>query len=287
VLGVHAEHGGLEVIFERSTVESGCSGTARCVSSAAASVVTSCIASNRDLARRRPCGSPVFLREARHREPLAHDGDSGSQLERVVLANGRSVIVKHISAAWDWIMRATHDAGREAALWDSGVLQELPPSVDYPVLATEREGDGWAIALGDVGAELIGSRRLSRDECRSLLHAADTIHRHFQGRPVAGLSTLADRAFMFSPRWLQRNAKVATGRRSYRALLAALRRPRGQRGRVSRAATGRSSDAADRRVGAQWKHAHPRRLHQQQPRPRQRQGDYHRLGDGDRCSQRR
>jgi hypothetical protein len=47
------------------------------------------------------------------REPLAAtDGRSGSLLERVVLAGGEALVVKHVRAGGDWIMRATHDGGR-------------------------------------------------------------------------------------------------------------------------------------------------------------------------------
>jgi hypothetical protein len=34
--------------------------------------------------------------------------------------------VKHISASFDWIMRATHDTGREAELWLGGYLSGPP-----------------------------------------------------------------------------------------------------------------------------------------------------------------
>jgi hypothetical protein len=34
----------------------------------------------------------------------------------VVLAGGEVVVVKHVRAGGDWIMRATHDGGRVAEL---------------------------------------------------------------------------------------------------------------------------------------------------------------------------
>ncbi|MDQ1425326.1 MAG: hypothetical protein QOD72_2824, partial [Acidimicrobiaceae bacterium] len=120
---------------------------------------------------------PSFLRDARSREPLPHAGDSGSYLERVVLADGNGSIVKHISPSFDWIMRATHDTGREAELWLGGYLRDLP-SVEVPMMAVERECDGWAIAQRDVSDALIADRApLSREETRRLLEAADVLHR--------------------------------------------------------------------------------------------------------------
>ena len=143
---------------------------------------------------------PSFLRDARERTPLPHAGDSGSYLERVLLADGRTAIVKHISPSVDWIMRATHDTGREAELWEAGHLQELS-SIDVPTFGVEREGhDGWAIAMRDVSETLVADRSpVGREENRRFLEAADALHRQFDGRVLPGLCSLADRLFMFSP----------------------------------------------------------------------------------------
>ena len=61
------------------------------------------------------------------REPLAAaDGRSGSLLERVVLADDRALVVKHVLDGGDWIMRATADHGRAAELWSAGVFPGCP-----------------------------------------------------------------------------------------------------------------------------------------------------------------
>ena len=61
------------------------------------------------------------------REPLAvADGRSGSLLERVVLAGGEALVVKHVRDGGDWIMRASHDHGRAAELWSSGCWPGCP-----------------------------------------------------------------------------------------------------------------------------------------------------------------
>jgi hypothetical protein len=68
-----------------------------------------------------------LLAEVVAREPLAAaDGRSGSLLERVVLAGGATLVVKHVRDGGDWIMRASHDHGRAAELWTSGVLARVP-----------------------------------------------------------------------------------------------------------------------------------------------------------------
>ena len=69
-----------------------------------------------------------MLEAIAERVPLGSGGDgkSGSRIERVTLADGRGFVVKHVSPAWDWIMRATHDAGRIAVLANGGTLRRVP-----------------------------------------------------------------------------------------------------------------------------------------------------------------
>jgi hypothetical protein len=89
-----------------------------------------------------------LLAGATRREPLAAaDGLSGSPLERVVLAGGEVVVIKHVRAGGDWIMRATHDGGRVAELWASGILRRVPATIDHAILAVEEDGDGWAVVM--------------------------------------------------------------------------------------------------------------------------------------------
>jgi hypothetical protein len=85
-----------------------------------------------------------MLAGAVRREPLAAtDGRSGSLLERVVLAGGETLVVRHARAASDWIMRATgDDGGRVAIPWSSGLLRRVPEVIEHAILAVEREGDG-------------------------------------------------------------------------------------------------------------------------------------------------
>lgn len=140
-----------------------------------------------------------FLKDATHRRPLSHAGDSGAVLETARLGDGTKVVIKHIRSSHDWIMRATHDQGREAQLWLSGHLRELD-GIYYPVLAAGPEEDGWVIALRDVSRDLVPlGKTVSRDEAVRLLAGADSLHRAFEGCEVGGLSSLADRTYVFSP----------------------------------------------------------------------------------------
>jgi thiamine kinase-like enzyme len=131
---------------------------------------------------------------------LDHDGYSGAVLERVALADGRRLILKRISTRTDAIMRATRDPGRAALLWTSGVLDRLPPVIDHTVVAAERDGDGWLIAMSDVSDALLpDDRSLSRAESRRILEAAAAMHRHFIREQSELLCQLIDHLAMLTP----------------------------------------------------------------------------------------
>jgi hypothetical protein len=149
-----------------------------------------------------------MLAGAVRREPLvAADGLSGSPLERVVLAGGEVLVVKHVRPGGDWIMRGTHDRGRVAELWTSGLLGRVPDAIDHAVLAVEPDGDGWAVVMRDVSAALLPeAARLSRAASRRVLEAAAALHRAFPGAPPPALCPLADRYSLLSPATARREA---------------------------------------------------------------------------------
>jgi hypothetical protein len=145
------------------------------------------------------------------REPLAAaDGRSGSLLERVVLANGRTLVVKHVRDGGDWIMRASHDHGRAAELWSSGVLARVPDVIDHAVVGAERVEDGWVVIMRDVSAALIPDHaRLSRGDSRRVLEAAAALHAGFWDDPPLELCSMADRYRFLSPATARREADGA------------------------------------------------------------------------------
>jgi hypothetical protein len=149
-----------------------------------------------------------MLAGAVRREPLAAvDGRSGSLLERVVLAGGETLVVKHVRSGGDWIMRACHDQGRAAELWASGVLARVPAAIDHAVLGAERSGAGWVVVMRDVSAALVPDQvRLRRQDSRRVLEAAAALHAAFWGEPPLALCSLADRYGLFSPATARREA---------------------------------------------------------------------------------
>jgi hypothetical protein len=98
---------------------------------------------------------------------------------------GRRYVLKRVSAEWDWIMRATDDwHGREAMLWQQGVLDRLPPEIAHPVLACAEDGLGWAILMRDVSETLMNpTSPVSVDDNELLLDAMAALHAAFWDEP--------------------------------------------------------------------------------------------------------
>ncbi len=150
---------------------------------------------------------PLPFDDVIQRTPLAADGAySGSLLEYVVVRDGRRV-VKHLSPTRDWIMRATHDHGREATLWCDGLYERLAPAIEVPIIDAVRTADGWVLVMDDVFAELSATgHRLTRRDARRLFRAARTIHDTCRSNIPDGLSMLDDRLRLFSQATAEREA---------------------------------------------------------------------------------
>ncbi len=133
-------------------------------------------------------------------EPLVSTGWSGNLLERVVLEDGRRLVAKRIVPGTNWIDRHTKDEGREGLLFTSGVLARVPGAVDHAVLAAERDGDAWWVVMRDVSDSLLADgQRLSREEHRRILEAANLMWEEFWGERIPHLCSLPDCFHLFSP----------------------------------------------------------------------------------------
>lgn len=137
------------------------------------------------------------------RAPLGAPGASGAILERLSLADGRTLVRKAFNADADWMMRATHDPGRAATLWTSGAMDGLPAVIDPAIVRIERDASrpaGWVLYLEDVSAWFIERGTLvEASECRRVLAALASLHAAFwsddpDARPHAGLADLASLA---------------------------------------------------------------------------------------------
>jgi hypothetical protein len=135
------------------------------------------------------------------RAPLAHGGNSGAALERVVLADGSALVAKRVGPEADWLGRATRDRGRTALLWAAGAFARMPADLDHGIEAVLEDGDGWWVVMRDLsGALLADGRRLSRAESARVLGLAAQLHAEFAGDVPGGAARLEDRLGMSSLR---------------------------------------------------------------------------------------
>jgi Phosphotransferase enzyme family len=142
------------------------------------------------------------------REPMdkTADSKSGSTFERVVI-DGEPYVLKHLHVDHDWLARATGDlACRPALVWELGLLDALPPTIDHAVVGVAtglgRAGLGAALLLRDVGDSLVveGSATLDpQQHQRFIEHMAD-LHAAFWGwEDTIGLQPLSHRLYELSP----------------------------------------------------------------------------------------
>jgi hypothetical protein len=145
---------------------------------------------------------------------IAQYNKSGSRLLRLTLNHGQrpSLILKQISPATDWLMRATNDSRcRSVALWEHALLDQLPPEIDHAILACARDDHNWAILLRDVSADLLPTARFNLTDHEFMLAAMAALHAAFWqsprlADPELGLCGLRDVYTMFAPQTGEREA---------------------------------------------------------------------------------
>jgi aminoglycoside phosphotransferase (APT) family kinase protein len=90
--------------------------------------------------------------------PFPTDGWSGASFSLLQRPDGGRFVLKRDGYATNWIARATADTGhREAVLAAAAAVDgiEVPESIELPYLGAARDGDGVAILMPDVSAELL------------------------------------------------------------------------------------------------------------------------------------
>jgi aminoglycoside phosphotransferase (APT) family kinase protein len=140
------------------------------------------------------------------------DGKSGSPVERLRLADGQTVVVKRVRPYGDWIMRAMHDEGRAARLWQRGILGRVPGVIDHAVLGVVPEDGGWLVVMRDAAGFLVPRGHvLTRDQSRRVIGAVHALHESFAGEDLPGLAPLADRYTVLGPALAVRERDGADG----------------------------------------------------------------------------
>jgi hypothetical protein len=134
------------------------------------------------------------VESAIERVPLT-SGFSGAPLEKVLLRDGRALIVKHIAQRWSWVMRATNDDGREASIWTQG--RRAAPNIETAIVESVRLRDRWLLYMDDVTDPVSKVAAMSLSEEVVLLQRIASAF----GEPssAAQLCSLNDRLSLFSP----------------------------------------------------------------------------------------
>lgn len=131
------------------------------------------------------------------------DSYSGARFEWVVIAGVRHLL-KYQDLRDDVFMRATGDRGRRyVALWESGILDALPETIDHATVGCAFDGQVGAILMRDIGSTLLppGDVVIPMAQHRRFLTHMATMHAGFWGfRDTVGLTPLGNRYVFFGPR---------------------------------------------------------------------------------------
>lgn len=148
----------------------------------------------------------AILDAALRRTPVNDDGRSGATLERVLLADGSSVVVKVFDPSVDLVMRLSGDTrGREVEFFRRGVLDRLPASVLHPVI------DGWyddtgrgVLVMRDLGeAVLSWTSVVTERQAATIFRAVAELHAAYLDAAPDGLTPLGTVLRMFEPQRLR------------------------------------------------------------------------------------
>ncbi|WP_432478327.1 hypothetical protein [Nocardioides sp. GXQ0305] len=134
---------------------------------------------------------------------VEHVGKSGAALERVTLADGRTVVVKRVTPETDLTLAIFDQAyAHEYLLWRSGGFERLPDGVGHAVVDGWTEGDDTTvIVMRDLGdAVLSWEDRLDAARCRWVLDRVAALHLAYLGDPPTAVAPLAPMLDMFAPR---------------------------------------------------------------------------------------
>jgi hypothetical protein len=126
----------------------------------------------------------ALLAGATSREPMkTADSLSSASFERVVI-DDRPYVVKHLSTASDWIMRATGDvACRPLWVWRTGILDTLPDCIDPLIVdvAHDSQTGVTTLLMPDVGEYLVpeGSGLLPFEQHHRFIDHMAALHAAF------------------------------------------------------------------------------------------------------------
>jgi hypothetical protein len=125
---------------------------------------------------------------------------SAAVLERVELADGRHLVLKHLPADGDWLTRASGGTDRVRRIWQSGLLPRLGRVVDHTVIDVVRIAGRDVVVMRDATAELLAPQvPVPRQTSRELLAGLAMLHDVARAEPVFPLCPIGARYGMFAP----------------------------------------------------------------------------------------
>jgi aminoglycoside phosphotransferase (APT) family kinase protein len=136
------------------------------------------------------------------RSPLRGDAEaySGATLERVELADGQHLVLKHLPPAGDWLTRVSGGRDRIRRLWESGLLARVSSVIDHAVLDILEKDDHDVVVMRDVSEQLVASAGpVPRATSRRLLAGLAALHKIGRAEPPQELCSISARYGMFAP----------------------------------------------------------------------------------------
>ena len=125
---------------------------------------------------------------------------SGARLERVVMADGRRLVFKHLPPSGDWLTRVSGGTDRVRRLWESGLLARMAPFVDHTVIDVIRLDDHDVVVMRDVSDLLLPPLvPVSRVVSRRLLAGLAAFHEAGRNEPIQHLCPIGAHYGMFRP----------------------------------------------------------------------------------------
>ncbi len=126
---------------------------------------------------------------------------SGASLERVLLADGRRLVVKRVTPETDITLRLLGGTvSGEYLVWRSGGLDRLPAGVGHALEDGWVEGDATVIVMRDLGdSALTWDDRLTAEQTRMVVDRCARLHRAYLRDPPPDLCPLDKVLDLFAP----------------------------------------------------------------------------------------
>ncbi|MBV9293774.1 MAG: aminoglycoside phosphotransferase family protein [Frankiales bacterium] len=147
-----------------------------------------------------------LLAGATDRAPLKTADSKSAATFETLRIGGEPFVLKVVDGSSDWLAIASHDSNaRAVCLWEDGVYDDLPPSIDSAVVGAARLGGSqpWpaALLMRDVTPSLVGEDQpVDLATHAAFIDAMADLSAHFAGRlPATSYMPFVDNYRFLSP----------------------------------------------------------------------------------------